>query len=84
PLTAEDLMKRGAGPHLIEFDEDEKESFGCCLEDINGDGTPELFLGIDNTEFNDQVYHIQGTAQMPLYGDRRGRRISAEGRPARI
>ena len=26
-----------------------KRSFGCCLEDINGDGTPELFLGIDNT-----------------------------------
>ena len=49
PLTAEDLMNMGACPLLIEFDEDEKESFGCCLEDINGDGTPELFLGIDNT-----------------------------------
>ena len=58
PLTAEDLVNMGACPLLAEFDWDEKRSFGCYLEDINGDGTPELFLGVDNTEFNDQVYQL--------------------------
>ncbi len=57
-LSAEDLWNMGACPLLAEFSSDEIAHFGYYLEDINGDGSPELFLGIDNQEYNDQMYQL--------------------------
>ncbi|MBR4474473.1 MAG: hypothetical protein IKS55_12645 [Oscillospiraceae bacterium] len=57
-LSAEDLWNMGACPLLAEFSSEEKQNFGYYLEDINGDGSPELFLGIDNEEYNDQMYQL--------------------------
>lgn len=57
-LSAEDLLNMGVCPLLTGFDSSDMKNFGYYLEDINGDGTPELFLGIDNEVYNDQVYQL--------------------------
>ena len=57
-LSASDLWNMGACPLLAGFSREEKEAFGYCLEDINHDGTPELFMGLSNGESEDTVCQI--------------------------
>lgn len=57
-LTANDLLNMGVCPLLADYSSSEKENVGYYLEDINGDGTPELFLGLNNDAYNEGVFQI--------------------------
>ena len=48
PLTAEDIEEMGLCYMLAYLHEDEKAWVGYYLQDINGDGIDELFIGSNN------------------------------------
>ena len=47
-LTAEDLTQMGISPDVLELDDTQRDAFGCCTYDINGDGIQEIFFGIND------------------------------------
>jgi hypothetical protein len=70
PLTAENIEEMGLCPLMLELDSDERDRFGYALRDLNGDGTDELLLGIDNTVYMDtvwQLFTIRGGTPACLY-----------------
>ena len=57
-MTEKELLEDGLCPLLKDLTKEEAQNFGYVLEDINGDGTPELFLGVNNEEYNETVFQI--------------------------
>ena len=57
-MTEKELLDGGLCPLLKDLTKEEAQNFGYVLEDINGDGTPELFLGVNNEEYNETVFQI--------------------------
>lgn len=55
-MSQQELLENGLCPLLADFTQEDAENFGYVLEDINGDGTPELFLGLNNEEYNETVF----------------------------
>ncbi len=57
-MTEESFTEMGVSPLLRDLTETEKKNFGYALKDLNGDGVPELFLGVNNEEFNDSFNQV--------------------------
>ena len=55
---AQQIWEMGLCPLLADMSSREKESFGYCLEDINGDGSPELFFGVQDRLYADEVLQM--------------------------
>ena len=47
-LTKEDLTEMGVSPDVLDLDDSQRDAFGYDLEDVNGDGIPELFFGLNH------------------------------------
>lgn len=57
-LTESDLYQMGVSTELLELSGEQCDAFGYYLEDINGDGTDELFMGMNNDEYTEALYQI--------------------------
>lgn len=47
-LTKEDLTQMGISPDTLDLDSSQRDAFGYDVEDVNGDGIPELFFGLNH------------------------------------
>ncbi|MCR5088457.1 MAG: hypothetical protein K6C08_02955 [Oscillospiraceae bacterium] len=58
PLTAEDIEDMGLCYMLACLSEDEKALVGYYLQDINGDGIDELFIGNSTSCYIESIYQL--------------------------
>lgn len=58
PLTAEDIEDMGLCYMLAYLHEDEKAWVGYYLQDINGDGIDELFIGSNTPYYIESIYQL--------------------------